>query len=79
MMLSELIAQILLRTRTITVKISSRSEEFSLALLAASQGRNLTNVSENFEVAVCHDNTVWHTTARVIAEQVKFNLRFTRL
>jgi hypothetical protein len=71
-MLSEFIAQIILRARTITAKIISRRKELALTLLAARHGWNFANISENFEVALCHDETVWHTTVWVIAVQVIF-------
>jgi hypothetical protein len=54
-MLSEFIAQIILRDRTIPAKITSRRKELALALLAAGHGWNIADVSENSEVALCHD------------------------
>jgi len=71
-MLSEFLAQIILRTRAITAKIISRRKELASTLLAARHGWNLANISENFEVALCHDDPVWHTTARFVAVQLIF-------
>lgn len=71
-MLSEFIAQIILRTRTITAKIISQRKELALTLLAARHGWNFANISENFEVALRHDHIVWHTNLWVIAVNVIF-------
>jgi hypothetical protein len=71
-MLSEFLAQIFLCTRTITAKIISRRKELASTLLAARHGWHSGNISENFEVALFHDDTVWHITARFVAVQVIF-------
>jgi hypothetical protein len=78
-MLSEFIAQIILRTRTIPAKIAARREELALALLAAGHGWNFANVSENLKVAPGHDEQCGTQPRGSSQGPVKFNRRFIRL